>query len=223
MALSLNIPFMKKAGEAKPGVLPGIPMPGTAAPGATTPPARSEEQLQLELCRIIIDRYRSTIEEFEAKSISDLKGRVRPHDAKIIELRDSITGDFHPFVFEEHFLQAAEMCFSFVSSFATISPPVSFWLEFSDMEKLMAGDEIDKSVLFCSLLRSLGCEDAKVLVNDSKRSCVLYSFGGKHYAAGVGKKGILEAKSREEALSLAEGKVLYCFNDKEHEDFQESD
>ena len=259
MALSLNIPFMKKAAHFLPRTFSpsekGAPStdPSTRASGPSVgsptnrsngskwagekpaivstsaaqqeapEPGRNEQELLLSLYRIIIDRYRGTIEEFEAKSISDLKGRVRPHDENIIEMRESITQGFHPFVYEEHFLQAAKMCFSYVSSFAAVSPPVSFWLEFSDMQKLMAGDEIDKSVLFCSLVRSLGCEDAKVFVIDSKRSCVVFGFGGKYHVADQSQKEMAEAQSKEAALALLKGKALYCFNDKEHEDFQEPD
>lgn len=212
MALSLTLPFMKKAASDKEGAVSGVP-----------PQGRTDEQLQLELCRIIINRYRATIEASEARSISDLKGRVRPHDATIIEIRDSITEDFHPFVYEEHFLQAAQMCFAYVSSFATVSPPVSFWLDFSDMQKLMGGDEIDKSVLFCSLARSLGCEDAKVIVTENKRSSVVFSFNSKFQVADPSQKQILEAPSFEGALSLLKGKALYSFNDKEHEDIGESE
>ena len=225
MALSLNIPFVKKGGSKS----DAVQLAGKGAPSQVSAPAgpsdggRSEQELLLSVCRIIIDRYRGTIEELEAKSISDLKGRVRPHDEKIIGIRDSITQDFHPFVYEEHFLQAAKMAFAYVSAYATISPPVSFWLEFSEMQSIMAGDEIDKSVLFCSIIRSLGCEDAQVFVDDSKRSSVVFSFAGKCHVADQSHDGILDAPGREAAIALLNGKALYCFNDKGHEDFQEND
>lgn len=215
MPLMLKLPFMKKPGEGK---APGAPVAGADPPS----PERRDEEIRLALYRIIIDRYRDTIEAQEAKSISDLKGRVMPHDEKIMEIRDAITQDFHPYVYEENFMQAAQMCFEYVSSFAAVSPPVSFWLDFAEMQQLLAGDEIDKSVLFCSLLRSLGSEDAKVFVNDGKRSCVIFGFGGKCFIAGQADK-FEGAPSFEAARALVKGKVLYSFNDKEHEDFQESD
>lgn len=192
---------------------------GEGQPSASSPP--SDEGARMGLLRIIIERYREEIELHESKSVTDLKGMVQPHSAEIISMRDSILSSFRPYVFEEHFPEAAKMCFSFVRSFATISPPVTFWLAFSEMREIMAGDEIDKSILLCSLLRAAGSENARVFVTDSKNSYVAFEFSGRHFLADHEKESLSEAAGWEGCLTLMKGKLIYSFNDREYEDFQE--
>ncbi|MEM4348569.1 MAG: hypothetical protein QXN37_03300 [Candidatus Anstonellaceae archaeon] len=186
------------------------------------PPSNlQEDQLKMKLYKIIIDRYREQIEAYETKTVSELKTMVAPYDKKIEEIRATITSNFHPYIFSEHFLEAARMAFAYVSSFQTISPPVSFWLSFQEMHSLLAGDEIDKSILLCSILRSLGCEHAKVVVTDSRTSFVIFEFEGKIFLASHSEKELKEFKSEKEAFSFMPGKPLYAFNDKVYEDFAE--
>ena len=108
------------------------------------------------------------------------------------------------------------MCCEYVASFATISPPVAFWLTFSDMQSIMAGDEIDKSILLCSLLRSIGSESARVFVTDTKNSYVLCQFGGKFYLNTHSGTTPSVCASEQEALLRISGKPLYSFNDRDY-------
>ena len=209
----MDLPFIKKKEKTE------SDSAAIGAPTANSEP--TEDEIRLKLYKLIIDRYRDMIEQGETRSVSDLKAMIMPHHEKIAELRESITGGFHPFVYEEHFLQAAKMCFEHVSSFKTISAPVSFWLEFAEMQSLMAGDEIDKSILLCSLLRSLGSQNAKVFMTDSRNSYVLFQFTGKSFIADYSQKELVEKETGEAALSSLKGKIIYSFNDKEYESFQE--
>ena len=204
----LDLPFMRKPGMGAEGAPP------------SAQPEPSEDELRLKACRLIIDRYRELIEAQEQRSVSDLKGAVQPRNERIAAMRESLAEGFHPYVYEEHFMQAAKMAFEYVSSFRTLSLPVSFWLDFTEMQQLMAGDEIDKSILLCSLLRSLGSESAKVVVTDSRNSYVLFEFSGRNFVADHSQKEIVE---KPEGASVLKGKPLYSFNDKEYEDFQESE
>src|SRR3989338_562492 len=195
----------------------------SSAPAAASQPEQSDDELRLKLYKLIIERYREMIEQGESRSVADLKAMIDPHHEKLKEIRETITEGFHPYVYEEHFLQAAKMCFEYVSSFRTIASPVSFWLSFSDMQELLAGDEIDKSILLCSLLRSLGSESAKVFLADSRNSYVLFQFGGKSYVADHSQKELAAKETGEAALSSLKGKILYSFNDKEYESFSENE
>lgn len=206
----LNLPFAKRKNEQA---------AESKVPAAATPP--SDDELRLKLYRQIIERYRDTIEEMETKSVSDLKSCVKPRDSRVLEIKERITEDFHPFVYGEHFPAAARQAFSYLSTFHTLSSPVSFWLSFEEMLELLAGDEIDKSILLCSLLRCLGCDNAKVFVTDSKKSYVLFQFSGKSFVADHSQTQLVEKQSGGEALSSLEGKILYSFNDLEYEDFSE--
>ena len=200
-------------------------------PGATPSPARPagalpsepDDELRLKLFRLIIERYRGDVEEHENKSVSDLKGMILPHDPIITKTRDSLLESFRPYIYEEHFLPAAKMCCEYVASFATISPPVAFWLTFSDMQSILAGDEIDKSILLCSLLRSIGSPDARIFVTNTKNSYVLCSFNGKfHLSAHSGAEPAV-CESEQEALLRMSGKPLYSFNDRDYSSLSEEE
>ncbi|MEM4634150.1 MAG: hypothetical protein QW275_03280 [Candidatus Anstonellaceae archaeon] len=203
------------------GLLKRKPKTPASSP-SQPPPSSSEEELKLKLCKLIIERYRDKIEEYETKSVSDLKGMIQPKDPAVAELKSSIVESFHPYVYSEHFLECAKMAFRHLSSFKTISAPVSFWLSFSEMKELMAGDEIDKSIFLCSVLRSLGSENAKVFVTDTRNSYVLFQFGGKSFVADHSKDELQEYASGQEAMDSLKGKILYAFNDLTYEDFQDS-
>jgi hypothetical protein len=208
----LKLPFMKKSS-------PPSDAPAQGGSSAASPPP--EDETKLRLYKLIIDRYRDKIEEYETKSVSELKSLILPYDAKITEMRESITEGFHPYVYEESFLLAAKLSFERLSSFRTIPAPVSFWLSFADMQEIMAGDEIDKSILLCSLLRSLGSESAKVFVTDTRNSYVLFQFSGRSFVADHSQHEMSSFESGEKALECLKGKILYSFNDHEYEDFSE--
>ncbi|MCX8197302.1 MAG: hypothetical protein N3G80_03240 [Candidatus Micrarchaeota archaeon] len=213
MAPILELPFMKKPKEEQ---------PPPAAPEPPAPP-NSEEQLKLKLYKLIIDRYKEQIEKYETKTVSELKAMVLPYDKTVEQIRETLLSDFHPYIFSEHFLDAAKMAFQYVSSFQTITSPVSFWLSFQEMHLLHAGDEIDKSILLCSLLRSLGCEQAKIYVTDSRSSVVVFFFQDKWFLASHKENNLKEFSSEKDALSAIPGKPLYAFNDKVYEDFAEQE
>jgi hypothetical protein len=209
MALQLNLPFMKKP-------------PEQAVPNSPDSPSKGiEEELRHSIYKMILDRYRDMIEEHETRSVADLKAAITPHDPKIQQMREKLIEPFHPYIYEEHFYEAAKMACAYVSSFRTVSVPISFWLSFADMQELMAGDEIDKAILMCCLLRSLGSNSSKVFVTDTKSAYVLFQFGSKSFVATH--EGLVEKESGEQAISSLNGKVLYSFNDKEYEDFQDVD
>jgi len=192
--------------------------PENKQPAPVPAPAQAEpsDELRLKLHKLIIDRYRGEIEEHENKTVTDLKGLVQPHDTLIVKTRDSLLEGFRPYIYQEHFLQASKMCCEYVASFQNISPPVAFWLTFSDMQSIMAGDEIDKSILLCSLLRSIGSESARVFVTDTKNSYVLCQFGGKFYLTAHSGAAPAVCASEQEALLRMGGKPLYSFNDRDY-------
>lgn len=202
-----ELPFQKKRENAQPDAPKGPPC--------------EEKETTIRLYRMIIDRYRDIIEERETKSVLDLQRMVQPREESVIKIRDSLTEGFHPYVYEENFLSAAQAALIMVSSFRTVSSPVSFWLSLQEIQEIAAGEEIDKSIFLCSVLRSLGSENAKVFVTDPKSSYVLFQFSGKSFIADHNQGLLLEKASGAEALSSLKGKLLYAFNDKEYEDFQE--
>ncbi len=198
---------------------------GAASPSAAPGPDAPEQpdSIKLSLYRLIIDRYRDKIEECETKSVSDLKLLIQPRHEIITRIKDTICEDFHPYIYEENFLPAAKMAFSRVSQFKAVSAPVPFWLTLDEVQSLSAGDEIDKSIFLCSLLRALGSENAKVFLTDTQNSYVLFQCLGTSFVADHSNSELAGFPAGKEALSSLKGRLLYAFNDREYEDFQESE
>lgn len=192
----------------------------SAAPSDGT---ENSDSTKLLLYKLIIDRYRDKIEEYETKSVSDLKLLVQPRHQIIAKIKDAICEDSHPYIYEENFLPAAKMAFSRVSQFKTIAAPVPFWLTLEEVQEISAGDEIDKSIFLCSLLRALGSENAKVFLTDTQNSYVLFQCLGKSFIADHSKAELAGVPSGNRALDSLKGKPIYAFNDREYEDFQESE
>jgi hypothetical protein len=194
-------------------------------PGQEQEPAQETEdgpKEQLGVYRLILMRYRDMIEEKEAKSITEMKGLVKPFDKIVLDERDRITDQFHPYMYEEKFSEAADMALSRVAEIDTIKLPLVFWFSFDEMVHLGAADEMGKALFLCSLIRALENDDARVLVTGSRKPFVLFSFKGEHFLVDISSGEKSASRGREEALKkLGTDKVLYSFNDREYEDYVE--
>ena len=175
-----SMPFMKKkAGAAERA---GAGKKAGEAPKEAHENARAAEENEIDalrrkvaLYRRVIERYRDMIEKAETKTVTELRSLIVPDDPDVVKLRDEILEDFRPYIYQQHFESAARKAYGYVlSELANEELPVDFWLEPRDMIELRAADEMDKAVLLCSLLRSLECESAKVVVE---------SNGERHFLA----------------------------------------
>lgn len=216
-----GMPFSKKAKEGR----------GGKAGGERKAPAHahaaSSEILALRrkvaVYRRIIERYRELIEKAETKTITELRAVIAPNDPAVVQIRDEILSEFRPYMFEEHFEKAVKRAYEYVhEKIANEELPVDFWLAPEDVMELRAADEMDKAVLLCSLLRSLECEDAKVVVeSDGERHVYVgYSFRGR-YTLMDSAHGEVAHGGREEVLEKqfsGRGKIVYEFNDKEYDE-----
>jgi hypothetical protein len=224
-----GMPFSRKAKETK----GGHAAQGEKAGGEKKAPAHghahaASSELQalrrkVAVYRRIIERYREIIEKAETKTITELRLMIRPNDPAVLQMRDEVLSDFRPYMFEEHFEKAVKMAYEYVrEKIANEELPVDFWLTPEDVLDLRAADEMDKAVLLCSLLRSLECEDAKVVVeSDGDRHVYVgYSFKGR-YTLMDPTHGEVAHGGREEVLEKqfgGRGKVVYEFNDKEYDE-----
>lgn len=216
LPLLISLPFLKKEVEGKTTLVPH----STAA--APPPSNASESELRAELYRTIISRYQNFIEDSESKSISELKELVKPHDKTVMEVKVGILDSFHPYVYEESFLAAAQLAISHVSAMRIIPLPLNFWLSFEDMENLKAADSIDRAVYLCSILRSLDNDNARVYIADNKKPYILFEFKSQSYLIDSDTGKIAVAPNAQEALkTITDSKLLYCFSDKIYEDLAE--
>jgi len=225
-----SIPFVKKKGkkdkEAK-GVGKADSADGSKkAEGTETPSEISEEEeckQRVALYRRIIERYREMIEKSETKTVTELRSLIVPKDAAVVKLRDGLLKEFRPYIFEQHFEEVARKAYAFVlDKVANEELPVDFWLEPRDVVELRVADEMDKAVLLCSLLRSLECESAKVIVesNGERHVFVGFEFKGKYMLMDPAHRVMVEGK-REDVLKKRFGsgrKQVYEFNDKEYDE-----
>ena len=212
--------------------LPASPFSKAPAAPASAPPASVEEvaalrkqlaetRLQNELYHIIIDRYKKFIEDSEAKSIADLRALVRPLDSSVTELKMVVQDQFHPFLYQEHFLQAVEKSMDLVFLWKSVQLPVSFWVSFADMARIKAADDIDRAILLCSLFRSLGSESAKVLIGKNKSAWVSFKFNEKQYVVDIARRSMSAFPPTDDDIKQFMFSILYSFNDREYEDFSE--
>ncbi len=224
--LLINLPFAKKGAGAPAAAAKG-------AKGAAAPPPTLDEmtalktqlrdtRLQLELYRIVLERYQKFIEDGEAKSVAELRDLVRPMDSQVTELKINIQDQFHPYLYEKHFLPAVQRALDSLFAYRSVTLPVNFWMGFSDMAHLHAADDIDRAILLCSLLRSLGSESARVLIDKNKGAWVSFVFGEKQYMVDIGRRVMSAYALNDEALRILLKTVQYAFNDREYEDLSES-
>lgn len=179
------------------------------------------QKLQIEVLYLIIERYRSIIEESEAKSIADLSLLIKPLDGTITELKIYIQDQFHPYIYQENFILATQKALDIVFSWKKIKLPISFWLGFEDMVKLKAADDIDRAIFICSLFRALGSDSAKVVIGKDKSAWVFFTFNNKDYIVDITNKSMSAYPSGSQDVKEFFYSAQYIFNDKEYQDLSE--
>ncbi|MCM8830716.1 MAG: hypothetical protein NC918_00785 [Candidatus Omnitrophica bacterium] len=180
------------------------------------------QKLQIEVLYLIVERYRSIIEESEAKSVAELSLLVKPLDSTITELKIYIQDQFHPYIYQENFIFATEKALDIIFSWKKIKSPISFWLDFEDMAKLKAADDIDMAIFICSLFRALGSDSAKVVIAKDKSAWVFFTFNNKDYIVDIKNKSMSAYPSGGEDIKEFFYSALYVFNDKEYKDLSQS-
>lgn len=168
----------------------------------------------------IIMRYVSYIEEKESISVAELPTLVTPSNAEIIKKADTLKSKFAAYTYENNFFEASMAAFEFVKDkIEYVSLPLQFWLMPEETLQFMAGDIIDKNVLLCSLIISLGNPSAKVLIkiqNESRKVITYYEFNHRIYVLNV-EDGVTEYDSRNsmlESINADDDTIAYEFNDK---------
>lgn len=217
-----------------------------------------ELKAKLAVYKKLVERYSQEISEGEQKTIPELKEMVVPKDASIREVRRKILSELgfadepqkgekeraaqsagvelggSHYRFEKDFLSAAEKAYNSAQSFKKVHHdlPVSFWLKPYEMLDLGVADAFDRAIFLCSLLRSVGCENAMVRVLDLeegfKHPTVLFSYNEKQYLMDPMQEctaftyhGKLEEIFKNYTYESKKAlKSAYEFNDKEYLEFE---
>ncbi|MFA5381703.1 MAG: hypothetical protein WC356_00940 [Candidatus Micrarchaeia archaeon] len=167
------------------------------------------------LYSIIIDKYRDLIEEQEEKSISALKYLINPEDKfvrlKIEEIKSKLENYSNELAITE--------AINYIKTIETIRWPVSFWLSFIDINKYKLGDDMDKCLLLCSLLKALEI-DSKILVDENKHPYIMYLLNNINYLVECD-EGIINTGSEKEIFDSKT--FIYAFNDNEYIDMDKNE
>ena len=162
-----------------------------------------------------MDKYRDLIEEKEEKSISALKYLINSEDKFIRSKVEEIQKEFE----EYSKAKAAKKAIEYIKTIKTIRWPVSFWMSFEDIDKYKLGDEMDKCLLLCSLLKALEIE-SKILIDEDKQAFVVYKLNKLNYLVDCD-EGITKQGLEKEILKVKS--FIYAFNDKKYEDLNKKE
>jgi hypothetical protein len=176
-------------------------------------------QDKLKVYELIIKRYKDLIEQKEAKSVSDLKALIKPTDEIIVRKRNDITEKIRPYIFEQHFLEAAEEAHKFIRTIRTMILPIDFWLTPKEIIEIRGGDPMDKAIFLCSLLIALENTDSYVIVGTSNgiKIAVGFELKGEWYLLDPTSEHHAKGK-KEDIIQQWFGDMerVYAFNDKDY-------
>lgn len=174
---------------------------------------------KLEIYKLVLGRYKSLISENESISISEIRQKVSPYNDFVRNLRESMLKDTVPYDARLHFFIAAERAMDYVRKIRTCEFAFTFWMAFSEMERLRVGTSMDKAILLAALLRSFESEDARVLVSRRGRAFVRFSWKGAPYLFSPDSGSLLMGDDATKLLS--DDPIAYCFNDLIYENYEE--
>ncbi|MEM4590128.1 MAG: hypothetical protein QXK21_02580 [Candidatus Micrarchaeia archaeon] len=170
---------------------------------------------KIKLLELIIDRYRSTIEQSETKTIADLKAMINTRDEEVKKISEEIKSKFKPYIYERDFIAAAKEAHEYIRRIRTIRTPIDFWLMPKDIIKLRGGDPMDKAIFLCSILIALDNYDSYVVVgiNDRTKVAVSFKFKDEWYFIDPTGSEMINGK-KEELIEkwMSEEKDIYEFN-----------
>jgi hypothetical protein len=170
---------------------------------------------KIALLELIIDRYKSTIEQTETKTIADLKKMINPNDEEVKRIAEQISSEFKPYIYDKHFLEAAKKAHDFIRTIRTIRIPIDFWLMPHDVIKLRGGDPMDKAIFLCSILIKLDNNESYVIVgiNEGTKVAVIFKFNNSWYMVDPTGKEMISG-DKEEIIKkwFGEEKYIYEFN-----------
>lgn len=193
---------------------------------------QGEPFLELRLFRALVSKYADIINDFEKKTVGEIKGMVNPDDLSVQSVLQGIKSEQYDF--ESGFEENAKKAFEFVKEEIGFVKPdidVNFWLSPHELLKEKAGDDKDIAVFLCSLLAGLGDENAEVIVcelsDGSTHAVVSTEKSGKFFIFDATQKHGFEYFSgkKEEVFdrySFNNAKItrfLYRFNRQKYEQF----
>jgi hypothetical protein len=185
-------------------------------------PDRETSLNQLYLA--IISRYKEYIEEKENISVAELPTLVIPNSTSVITKANEIKSEFLNYNYDENFLEASTKAYVFVKDgISEIILPLQFWMTPEETMTFMLGDSMDKNILLCSILVSLGNPSAKVLVRmegNSRKVFVYHEFNSTIYVLDMENetRTFISKDEMLASLNMNEDTTAYEFNNQMYSD-----
>lgn len=176
---------------------------------------------KLRLYDLILARYRDKINENETLSVSQIKQKISPEDDHVVSLRQRFIAELglSEYKFEKHFFMLAQRTILHMQKISNLSLPFTFWLGFSEMEQIGAGQPLNKGVLLVSLLRSFDCPDARLLVTKKGRVFARFAWKGETHYISVESGSLING---EEIWNIfSDDGPSYSLNDLEYENHED--
>jgi hypothetical protein len=190
------------------------------------------EESMFLLYHLLLQKYAEIINDFEKKTVGELKALINSNDLSIASLAESFKKENYSF--ETDYLNACKIAFEYVRDeidFVKAKVSINFWLTPNELIKFRIGDDEDQAVFLCSLLLALGDKNAEVVIaemNDlSSHAFVITELNNKFFLLDAtqnkefeeftgNKKDVLIKYSFNNAKIK---KFLYRFNNEKYEQF----
>ncbi len=197
---------------------------------------QKEKNRQFKLYKFLLEKYEDLINDSEKKTIGEIKGLVDEEDLTI----QSILSEIKPqgFEFKKDYLNTAKKALEFINSKIECVDPglgINFWLSPKEILELKVSDDEDLAVLLCSVLAALGDEKAFVVIAEmddlSTHAFVITELNNKFFIIDPCQEKTFEEFSGEKTSVLQKysfngakiKRFLYKFNNKEYEQFLETE
>ncbi|MFH1225248.1 MAG: hypothetical protein V1676_05590 [Candidatus Diapherotrites archaeon] len=123
------------------------------------------QDLRSRLYRTLLTRYSDLINEFEKKTVGELKSLVDEKDLTIQSLLQEYR--HADYSFEKHYPQAAARILDFLQrdiNYVESDLEINFWLTPKEIMRGKIADDEDLAIFLCSLLSALGDSSAEVVI-----------------------------------------------------------
>lgn len=195
-------------------------------------PHEQVQDLRFRLYRTLLTRYSDLINEFEKKTVGELKSLVDEKDLTI----QSILQEYRhaDYSFEKNYPHAAERILGFLQrdiNYVESDLEINFWLTPKEIMRGRVADDEDLAIFLCSLLSALGDASAEVVIaeleNLTTHAFVITEHAGKFTLLDPSRSHAFSEFSGEKKEVLQKytfnsqriRRFLYRFNSTNYEQF----
>ncbi len=120
---------------------------------------------EVKLCKYLLDKYASIINEHEKRTIGEIKSLVDGTDLSI----QSLISDFKDasYSFEDDYFNALKQVFEFIQKeieFVDIDLSVNYWFSPREIIEAKVADDEDLAVFLCASMKALGDNKAELII-----------------------------------------------------------